>query len=282
MSELSKLKSSVPQEILHYYENSRVEQTRLLKGVGELERMRTQELVRRYLPPPPAGIIDVGGGPGIYSCWLARQGYQVHLIDAVPLHVEQARQASQNQPEYPITSLTVGNARRLNYSDASVEVVLMFGPLYHLTDRKDRMMALHEAHRVLRKKGLLFAVGISRFASTLDGLKQGLLDDPEFVRIVQRDLIDGQHRNPTNNSTYFTTAFFHHPEELKLEVEEAGFHCEKTLPIEGPIWLLQNFEDHWDNPERRKQLLDVLQWIETESTLLGVSAHIMVIARKDL
>jgi 2-polyprenyl-3-methyl-5-hydroxy-6-metoxy-1,4-benzoquinol methylase len=43
----------------------------------------------RYLPPPPAVIFDVGGGPGVYARCLARQGYEVHLIDAHPVHVEQ-------------------------------------------------------------------------------------------------------------------------------------------------------------------------------------------------
>ncbi|MCI0559532.1 MAG: class I SAM-dependent methyltransferase, partial [Nitrososphaera sp.] len=230
---------------------------------------------------PPAVIADVGGGPGVYSCWLARRGYQVHLVDTVPLHVEQARQASQSQPEHPIASLTVGDARQLNHPDGSVDGVLMFGPLYHLTDRKDRITALREAYRVLQKNGLLFAAGISRFASTLDGLMQKLFDDPEFVHIVQCDLVDGQHRNLTNNPIYFTTAFFHRPEELKVEVEEAGFRHEKTLPIEGPAWLLQNFEDHWRDPKRRERLLDAVRWIENEPSLLGVSAHLMAIAHKD-
>ena len=44
-----------------------------------------QEIVPRYLPPPPAAIADVGGGPGTYSCWLAAVGYAVHLVDPMPL-----------------------------------------------------------------------------------------------------------------------------------------------------------------------------------------------------
>ena len=106
--------SSIPHEILTHYENSN-EAQRLSSGVGQLEWVRTQELVKRYLPPAPAVILDVGGGCGIYSCWLAKQGYEVHLIDLVPLHVEQARQASQAQPDYPIASAAVGDARQLDW-----------------------------------------------------------------------------------------------------------------------------------------------------------------------
>jgi 2-polyprenyl-3-methyl-5-hydroxy-6-metoxy-1,4-benzoquinol methylase len=46
--------------------------------------------VGRYLPPSPADVLDVGGGPGVYASRLAHAGYRVNLIDLLPLHVEQA------------------------------------------------------------------------------------------------------------------------------------------------------------------------------------------------
>ncbi|MDM8531835.1 methyltransferase domain-containing protein [Anaerolineales bacterium HSG25] len=266
-------------DLLIHYESS-YEAQRLTRASGQLELVRTQELVTRYLPPAPAVLFDVGGGAGVYACWLAKQGYETHLIDAVPLHVEQAQQASDNQPDYPLASATVGDARQLNRPDSSVDVVLMFGPLYHLTERADRLAALGEAQRILRPGGLLLAVGISRFASSMDGLFRGLLDDPQFVEIVQQDLIDGQHRNPTNNPAYFTTAYFHHPQELRAEVDEAGLQYEETLAIEGPGWLLQNFAEHWTDQTRRERLLTVVRSVESEASLIGASAHIMVVARK--
>ena len=279
MSELSGLDNLLPDEALLHYEEGR-EDRRLLNSVGQLELVRTQELLSRYLPPPPAAIFDVGGGTGIYAFWLAQQGYEVHLIDAVPLHIEQARRSSESEPSRTLASMAVGDARQLNREDASIDVVLLLGPLYHLTDRIDRISALREAHRILRDGGIIFAAGISRLASTLDGLFRGLLDDPEFVSIAQRDLAEGQHRNPNNHPAYFTTAFFHHPEELRTEIEEAGLQCERLLAIEGPGWLLQNFEEHWGKSTRRDQLLEAIRWLEAEPSTLGMSAHLMGIARK--
>jgi ubiquinone/menaquinone biosynthesis C-methylase UbiE len=279
MSDLSELPNLLSDEALTHYASGR-EQERLSKGTGLLELARTQELLNRYLPPPPAVIFDVGGGTGVYSFWLAQKGYEVHLMDAVPLHIEQARHFSQTQQDYPLASLTVGDARYLNRADNSVDTVLLFGPLYHLTEKSERLIALREAYRVLKNGGLVFAVGISRFASALDGLVKGYLDDPEFVRIVQQDLVDGQHRNPNNHPAYFTKAFLHHPEELRAEVKEAGFTFEEIFSIEGPSWLLQNFSEHWNNPSRRERLFNVIRWLETEPSLLGASAHFMAIARK--
>jgi SAM-dependent methyltransferase len=269
----------LPQQILSHYEAGQ-EAGRLLSGAGRLELARSKELLQRYLPPPPAVILDVGGGSGIYSLWLAELGYEVHLVDAVPLHVEQARQASQEWPEHPLASATVGDARQLNRADASVDGLLLFGPLYHLTTREDRVQALAEAGRVLKPGGRLLAVAISRFASALDGLFEGHIEDPAFRQIVARDLRDGQHRNPGDHPLYFTTAYLHMPAELGQEIDAAGLVHERTLAIEGPGWMLNNFDEHWADPERRDRLLKLIAALEEEASLLGSSAHIMAVARK--
>lgn len=266
-------------DILRHYETV-AEAERLSQGTGPLELARTQELLRRYLPPPPAAVLDVGGGPGVYACWLAQQGYEAHLIDLVPRHVEQALRASREKSGAQLASAAVGDARKLERSDGSVDGVLLLGPLYHLTEREDRIRALREACRVVRRDGVVLAVAISRFASLLDGLVRGYLDDPEYAPIVERDLRDGQHRNLTEKPAYFTTAFFHHPDELAAEVQEADLQHEATLAIEGPAWLLQNFDAHWNDPLRRERLLKALRALEKEPSLLGASAHLLTVARK--
>ena len=108
----------------------------------------------------------------------------------------------------------------------------------------------------------------------------GFLDDPAFVQIVERDLTDGQHRNPMNHPDYFTTAFFHDPKELEAEVEESGFQYEKTLPIEGPLWLSSYVTENFNDPGRRELYLMLMRRLEEELSLLGVSAHLLVVARK--
>ncbi|MER3437157.1 MAG: class I SAM-dependent methyltransferase [Chloroflexota bacterium] len=266
-------------EILTYYAAG-AERSRLFQGHGELERVRTQELLLRYLPPPPAVVLDVGGGPGVYASWLAERGYEVHLIDPVPLHVEQARHAGLARPGCSLARSRTGDARRLDWATASADAVLLLGPLYHLTERADRLRALQEAAGVTRPGGLIFAVGISRFASVLDGLAAGYLRDPLFAQIVEHDLATGQHRNPRDQPAYFTTAYFHHPNELQQEIREAGLTILETVAIEGPGWWLpQPFAAWWDDPDGRERLLAAVRAVERETTLLGLSPHLMVIAQ---
>lgn len=256
------------------------EKDRLKAGPGKMERARTRELLERFLPEAPAFVLDVGGGAGEYACWLARRKYEVHLIDIVPLHVEMARRTSEGQPDTPLASAEVGDAVKLSMNDASFDAVLLFGPLYHLTRKHDRERALKEAHRVLRKDGILMAVGISRFASALEGLRCGCLRDPQFVDIVNRDLRDGQHRNRTGNPYYFIDTFFHHPEELRTEVTEVGFEVESVYGLEGPTWLAPEFDEMWKDDTHRQTLLALARRLETEPAMIGASSHLLAVGKK--
>jgi ubiquinone/menaquinone biosynthesis C-methylase UbiE len=257
-----------------------LEKDRLAAGAGLLERLRTEEIIRRHLPRPGALVLDVGGGPGVYATWLAREGYTVHLIDPVAVHLEQAEEASRRQSRTPLAGVHLGDARHLAWPDGSVEVVLLLGPLYHLTVREDRLRALQEAARVLAPGGVMFVAAISRFASLLDGFARQLLGDPTFAAIVERDLAEGQHRNPTERPDYFTTAYFHHPGELRAELFEAGLAPPEVLAVEGPLWLLPSLDHDLGDFERRERLLASLRRIEAEPSLLGASAHLLAIARR--
>ena len=271
--------SPAPEAIAAHYASG-YEADRLHQGAGQLDRERSRELLARFLPPAPATVLDVGGGPGGHACWLAARGYRVHLIDITPLHVELARQASARQPQAPLASAETGDARSLSWPDGTVDAVVLFGPLYHLTDWADRLRALREAHRALRPGGVLLAAAISRFASALDGLCRGFLKDPQFAETVRRDLTDGQHRNPTGRPEYFMDTFFHHPDELHTEVVQAGFASAAVYAVEGPCWLLPDFDAWWENGEYRERLLHLARALETEPALLGMSAHLVAVATK--
>lgn len=262
------------QEILAYYQGTR-EELRLRSGWGALEFARTREIVLRHLPPAPAAVLDVGGAAGVYSEWLGSLGYETHLVDPVPRHVEEALRACAH-----LTSARIGDARTLAERNASFDAILLMGPLYHLPGREERIAALREALRVLRPGGVLFASAISRYASLLDGLITGAIDDPAFAAIVEQDLREGQHRNPTGRSEYFTTAFFHRPGELREEVAEAGYTLIDLVAVEGPAWLARDFEARWNDAVRREALLSAARAVEREPEILGASPHLLAVAER--
>ncbi len=262
-------------DIQTYYERG-LERDRITGDGGTIEFIRTQELLRRFLSPAPASILDVGGGPGAHAVWLARDGYHVHLIDPMPLHIEQATAAAAAQPEHPFTAAR-GDARRLDLPADSYDVALLLGPLYHLTERSERLVALSEARRVLRPGGRLFAVVISRFASLYSALVRDALGDPAVARMVAADLETGAHRNPTlsDDPWWFTNAYFHHPAEVIPEVEAAGFVVDDLLAVEGPASYIGG---GWRDPAQRPHILDTARAVEREPSLFGASAHLIAIA----
>jgi ubiquinone/menaquinone biosynthesis C-methylase UbiE len=267
-----------PHEVSAYYEQF-AEESRLDSGPARLEFERTKELLTRVLPKPPASIVDVGGAAGAYSAWLAGRGYEAHLVDASPRLVERARQLNARL-EKPISSLTVAEARRLPQADGFATAVLLMGPLYHLPSAEDRKAALLEALRVIKPAGVVVVAAISRYASALDGLARRLADDPAFVKIRDQDLRDGQHRNDTGRPGYFTTAYFHRPEDLRAEVQAAGFHDVGVFGVEGPGWMVSDFDRRWEDAPWRADIMNLARALESEPSILGASAHLLAIGRK--
>jgi ubiquinone/menaquinone biosynthesis C-methylase UbiE len=280
-SEVTSVSEPAPPEldptIAEYYQRA-PEEDRLEQGPFLLEELRTRELIERHARRPPATVLDVGGAAGKYALWLVDAGYTVHLVEPVPRLVAEAQRRSVARSR-PLTSCRVGEARALDFPDQSADIVLLLGPLYHLTEAADRARALSEARRVLKPGGQLFAAAISRWASALDGLSRNLFQDPRFAAIVERDLREGQHRNPTERLDYFTTAYFHRPDELSAEVLGAGLILDGLYGLEGPGWLLSDVAARLADPRRRADLLQVARLLESEPSVLGVSAHLLVVAR---
>ncbi|MGP2438670.1 class I SAM-dependent methyltransferase [Streptomyces sp. JW3] len=264
----------VAPEIVRFYAETVDEADRLTTTAdGRLEMVRTQELLRRFLPEPPARLLDVGGGPGAHARWLVRDGYSVHLVDPVPRHLEQAARTG--------ATVEQGDARRLTAEDASYDVVLMLGPLYHLLDRADRDQALAEAHRVLRPGGLLAAAGINRYASLFEHAAFAHLHE-EAMResigtVLDRQIHDGKRA--------FTAAYFHRGEELRDEVAAAGFTDAEVFGVEGPAWSMlaaaeRNTGESFRDSALFESALTAARMAEPYPELLAASSHVLAIGHR--
>lgn len=265
-------------ELAAYY-NLGWEKDRLGAGTGSLEQVRTRDILGRFLPEK-AVIIDVGGAAGVYALPLAQLGYQVHLVDLMPLHIQQAQQASDEQPNFPLASVRLGDARHLDFEDNSADVVLLFGPLYHLIEHTDRIQALKEAYRVLKPGGLVFTATISRFASMMDGYKSDYITNDLFAGMIEQVLLTGKHLNTSGDPRHFTTAYFHRPEEIVSEVQEANFTLKASLAVESVAWMAPNFANNWTNPVLRERILELLRMTESEPTMMGATSHLITIGCK--
>jgi SAM-dependent methyltransferase len=253
-----------------YYERG-MERDRLRDGRGELEFTRTIEIVLRRLPAAPAAVADIGGGPGRYALWLASLGYQVEHRDLMPLHVEQLTADAAGMTGI---RTAVGDVRDLDLPDASVDAVLLLGPLYHLTDRAERVRALRECARIVRPGGPVFAAAISRWAIRIDGMLRERLYRayPAVTGLI--DEIDRTGMLPPLGEGAFTS-FLHRPGELREETEEAGLEVTDLVSVEGPAFILGDLDARLADPADRPAVLEVARAIERVPELIGFGPHLI-------
>lgn len=122
--------------------------------------------------------------------------------------------------------------------------------------------------------------GITRYASALVGLTRWWIEDPAYRDMMRRELAEGLHVQPPDWPRLFTTAYFHRSEELGAELAEAGLEHLETLAVEAPGWIAPQFEERWAEEGARQALLQVVRWLERDPVALGMSPHLMAIARK--
>jgi len=157
-----------------------------------------------------------------------------------------------------ITRITGGNFRLVQRLFSQIERILRINALQTITQE-------------------VAAAAISRFASLLDGLWQRFVDDSVFAALLERDLATGRHLPPAGAPDYFTTAYFHRPGELADELTDVGFAVEDVMGVEGPGWLVPDFDGWWGDDVRRERLLGWIAGVEREPELMGVSAHVLAI-----
>ena len=245
-----------------------------LAATNLLEFERTKHILLAHLPPD-GHVIDVGGGPGVYSAWLAAQGYRVELIDPVPLHVEEARRVSNAGRSFEVR---LGDARRLPYGDAVADAVLLMGPIYHLVERQDRDLALAEARRVLRPGGILIAAAIGRFAWFCDAVVRDLTREQRVVDSVVASVQTGVSTQDPGPQSFH--AYFHRPDELRDEIAAAQFKSVEIVAVEGIGHLLHEVNQRLADPSSAEPLLELLHHFEGDPAMLGISSHLMAIARR--
>ncbi|WP_405821269.1 class I SAM-dependent methyltransferase [Streptomyces sp. NBC_00838] len=257
--------------VMRFYGETVNEDSRLrCSADGQMELVRTQELLRRFLPPAPARVLDVGGATGIHAEWLVKDGYDVVLVDPVPRHVERAS---------VVCDAYVGDARDLSEPDASFDVVQLFGPLYHLPNPADRSKALSEARRVVKPGGLVAAAAINRYASLFEHVTYAHLHTERMRASVSKILATAEYDGVRG----FTLAYFHRAEELVAELTASGLSDVQVFGIEGPAWSLVKAAEQQPGEGPTEALiasaLEAARMAEPYPELLAASSHLLAVGR---
>lgn len=144
---------------------------------------------------------------------------------------------------------------------------------------------MNEAHRVLKKGGLLIAAGISKFSSATWALSVygngcDFIDDDIYMNMLKHELATGEHIRPKEYLFIIANAYFHTIDELRNEVKYSGLEIVNHHAVEGCIWITPKLDEKWQDADSRNILLDIIRATEHEETLMGLSPHFLVVAKK--
>ncbi|MRX38385.1 methyltransferase domain-containing protein [Flavobacterium sp. LC2016-23] len=271
-------KQLISRNIEVFYNNAS-EETRLDKGMGIFEFERIKSLIEKYIPSSHSIIIDVGGGTGKYSEWLAEKGHQVHLIEPVPKHIRLAQnRANKLKNKF---SVQLGESRKLDFKNNFADLIILHGPLYHLQKKEDRDLTICEAKRVLNNNGIILAFAINYTASTLVGLLNGLIHKNSFFEMCREELTSGIHNPPDDFPWLLAEAYYHKPEQLKDEFINQELTHINTYAVEGMAWLDKEYFANMMNDKKKKTLLELIKITENDSYLLPFSPHMMIAVQKN-
>ena len=272
-----KNKQLISRDIEIFYNNAS-EETRLEKGMGIYEFERIKLLIEKYIPSVNSRIIDVGGGTGKYSEWLARKGHQVHLVEPVAKHLRIAQnRANKLKNKYTVH---MGESRKLDFPNNFADLIILHGPLYHLQKREDRDLAISEAKRVLKNNGIILGFAINYTASTVVGLLNGLLHKKSFFEMCKSELTSGTH-NPSDDFPWLLAeGYYHKPEQLKEEFINQELSYLNTYAVEGMAWLDKNYFANMLDNTKKSTLTELIEITQNDSYLLAFSPHMMIAVQK--
>jgi SAM-dependent methyltransferase len=192
----------------------------------------------------------------------------------MPLHVQQLRDEAAGIEDL---HTAVCDARDLDLGDASVDAVLLLGPLYHLRERADRIHALTEARRVVRPGGPVFVAAVSRWVTRILDLRYRLyLDHPQLAELTSH--VERIGWLPPLTPTSWT-GYSHRPHQLRAELRDAGLAVADLVSVDGPAFLLTDLDARWDDPVGRAAILDAARAFERVPELLGMGPHLLATAR---
>ncbi len=100
---------------------------------GAVEYAVNRQLLAAHLPPT-GRVLDLGGGPGRYTIWLAQRGYAVTLADLSPNLLAIARERiAQAGVAHRVEAVVEADACDLSrWEDGRFAAVVSLGPFYHL------------------------------------------------------------------------------------------------------------------------------------------------------
>lgn len=253
-------------ELLNEYYNKFNENKRLNSRHGIVEFNTSIKYILKYLDGfKDPKILDLGAGTGRYSGYLASLGYDVTAVELIKHNYKHITL------NYPLVKAFLGNALDLSKFDSeSFDLIIMFGPIYHLNSFDEKVKALNEAKRILKKDGLLFiCYYMNDYAIIKHGFIDGFLDEEPNSYDINYHVIDKE----KNLYSYYRL------EDIDELNSIVGL---KRIDIFTQDLLTDYFRKDINklSEEMFNKYLDYVYKVSNKKELIGIGSHIVDIVKK--
>ena len=272
------------EKIKNYYKHFDEKNRLRNDNSGKLEFLMTMRILEKNLPSLADGsdisILDLGGGAGVYSFPLAKKGYKVTLADLSETLLAQAKKQKEEDKVQNLISCDQVNATDLScYKDNSFDVVLLFGPLYHLTEKDEREKCVREIKRVLKAGGKVFASFIPHLSGSI-ALVERFCWSPDQVDIntLEECFNSGRFKNLSNNG--FQEGYYPASKEIENLFTANGFEKQQLRSIRGFGYEKEDVIFKFKNKNVFSKILDLIDSTAEDKSILEMCGHAMYVGVK--
>lgn len=266
-------------KIKNYYKEFDEDNRLINDNSGRLEFEMTMDYLKEYLPSSST-ILDLGGATGIYTFPLAKDGHQMYLADLSSDLIKKAREKLNNTNEKNIISCDVVNAIDLNiYNNEKFDVVLLFGPLYHLLEDEERKKCIREVNRVLKKGGLVFASFIPYLSGSI-AIIDRYFRHPEQVNIenLKKVFQTGKFNNIDVNG--FQEGYYPTSEQIEELFEQENFEKVLISSIRGFGYEKEDRLYNIQNEKMYKEIIKLIKDTSQNKEIIETCGHAIYIGKK--
>ena len=255
-------------KILKTYYNQYEEENRFKKSNhNRLEFITTTKYIEKYLKKKDK-ILEVGAGPGAYSLYYAKRGYDVTAVELVEKNIEKLKQGIEKNMNIKVHQ---GNAVDLSlFADETFDMTLVLGPMYHLFTREEQEKAIAEAVRVTKKGGLIYFAYITNDAVVLRALLM------EHKLLEYREKHDKEFKLDNSPEEVFYLFLIKDFEEI---MKHTNTICLHEVATDGIAQAMQMYIDYLSEAEFEEWIKYHLATCERKD-LMGYSSHVLHICQK--
>lgn len=253
----------------------------------KLEFIVTTHYLDKNLPKKGGLVLDAGSGPGRYTIYLAKKGFNVFLLDLSPRCLEIAkREIERAGVEDRVSKIVEGSVADLQgFDDKLFDAVLCLGgPLSHLLDQSEREKAAKEIVRVAKRGAPIFISVFSRYGvfRAFLQLTPDEITDPSHEELFNYGVHRG-HPTPHKGGRGFSKvdAYFFLPNEVKDLFENVGVETLEMVSCEGLSSRLQEATNRlYRKKEKWNRWLKLVLETCDDPSILGMGDHILYVGRK--